>query len=272
MEYPRVGFFWGTGVQEEEKKMEGFEDGAEAPKKFEVPAELELDSSGDDGRYLIDAVIVDSDGRGVPGTIRMMVGDISQDFPTDYRGVPKDEIRVDFNTRQEVVRFRVLGTSINDELRLPGPRPTLSLWARLNNVLCFFGWLIAATFLVYAAVSTFCWIGWNLRHPATALTMNPWHDFGWRWLTFFVFFFGSVIFTPIALWDEVVYAYQAVDRRVTERRKVEAKVGETEHREVKKEKGPSSFSFGSLLKAEVAGEFLAELAKAIFANIFQRRL
>lgn len=86
-----------------------------------VPTDLELKSTGGEGHYIVIATILKADGSGIKGEIRFLFQGCPVDFPTDDRGVV--EIPVDFVTRQEELRFLVLGTAIDKTLRLNGPKP-----------------------------------------------------------------------------------------------------------------------------------------------------
>ena len=70
--------------------------------------------------HVINATIVDENGFGVSGTIRILSGPNRQDFSTDAHGVVV--IDLDVEERQEEFRFLVLGTAIDQTLRLSGPK------------------------------------------------------------------------------------------------------------------------------------------------------
>ncbi len=91
-------------------------------KPREKPYDLEIKTETKEGKYFLNATIVDADGIGVKGTVRMLSDEGKQDFPTKDDGVVFFELEID--ERQKQFDFLVLGTRIDKTLRLSGKKQT----------------------------------------------------------------------------------------------------------------------------------------------------
>lgn len=104
----------------------------EAEKK-KKPADLEIKSEGKDGKYFINMTIIDAEGVGIKGKIKILTGgkikilepeaiesEGSRDIDIDEQGVAF--VKLEVAERQQEFRFLVLGTSIDKILRLSGPK------------------------------------------------------------------------------------------------------------------------------------------------------
>ncbi len=89
------------------------------PEKKKVgPADLEIKAEGLNGVYQVNMQIIDSEGKGAKGTVRVITQKGKTDYETQEDGVAFDTIKID---RSQKIRFLVLGTKIDKELSWVGP-------------------------------------------------------------------------------------------------------------------------------------------------------
>ena len=97
----------------------------------EMPSDLQIKSEGKDGYYTVNATIVNKDGRGVRGVIRVVRKQeppqaghvlIPEDYQTDKGGDAFFGVQV--TEPIEEVHLLVLGTSIDKTLKLLGSKPS----------------------------------------------------------------------------------------------------------------------------------------------------
>lgn len=82
------------------------------------PADIEVTTEGKNGAYQVNMQIVDAEGNGVPGTIRVMSETGADDYTSEEDGSCFAEITI---SESQEIRFSVLGTAVNKKLPLLGP-------------------------------------------------------------------------------------------------------------------------------------------------------
>lgn len=103
-------------------------------------SDLEIKAEGKDGVYQVNMQILDAEGKGVPGVIRVMSEDETNDYTSESDGSCFREITI---SKSQEVHFLVLGTAVNKKLSLLGPRkPQLKCPRTPTNVTGFFSGLV----------------------------------------------------------------------------------------------------------------------------------
>lgn len=88
------------------------------PKSEGNPFDFEVKAEGRNGVYQVNMQIVDAEGNGVTGTIRVVTETSKNDYPSEINGSCFQTITLD--SSQEV-RFFLLGTAKDKTLKLLGP-------------------------------------------------------------------------------------------------------------------------------------------------------
>ena len=82
------------------------------------PTDLEVKAEGKNGVYQVNMQIVDVEGKGVPGKIRVMSEEETNDYTSEPDGSYFDKITI---SKSQEIHFLVLGTAVDKKLSLLGP-------------------------------------------------------------------------------------------------------------------------------------------------------